>query len=154
LGRYDEAIAEYQWAIELDPQFAYAYDNMADIFYQRGEYERALDLYQKSLELQPRLKPHVSLAGVYRHLEQEEKSREHVEQARTLSPEEYDLACLESISGDVDAAVKHLRAALEKAPNKRDWARRDPDFDFIRNDLRFQELVNEGADAGGQEGER
>jgi len=150
LGRHDEAIAEYQRAIELDPQLAYAYDNMADIFYQRGEYERARNLYQKSLELQPRLKPHIGLAGVYRHLGQEEKSREHIEQARALSPDEYDLACLESISGDADAAIKHLRAALEKAPGKRDWARRDPDFDFIRSGPRFQELVNEGADTGGQ----
>jgi tetratricopeptide (TPR) repeat protein len=153
LGRHDEAIAEYQRAIEFDPQFAYAYDNMAEIFSQRGEYERARDLYQKSLELQPRLKPHIGLARVYRHLGQEEKFREHIEQARALSPDEYNLACLESISGNVDAAIKHLRAALEKAPGKRDWARRDPDFDFIRNDPRFQELVNEGADAGGQEGE-
>jgi len=153
LGRHEEAIAEYQRAIELDPHDAYPYSNMADIFYQRGDYERARDLYQKSLELQPRLKPHVGLARVYRQLGLEEKAGEYIEQARALSPDEYDLACLESISGNMDAAIKHLRAALEKAPSERDWARRDPDLDFIRDDPRFQVLVNEGADTGGQEGE-
>jgi hypothetical protein len=33
--------------------------------------------------------------------------------------------------------------ALEKKQTSYAWARRDPDFDFIRDDLRFKELVGE-----------
>jgi hypothetical protein len=43
----------------------------------------------------------------------------------------------------VDEAVALLREAPEQAPGMRDWARRDPDFDFIREDARFRAVVGE-----------
>jgi hypothetical protein len=36
-----------------------------------------------------------------------------------------------------------LEQAIAQAPHYRLWARRDPDFDFIRDDARFQALVGE-----------
>jgi hypothetical protein len=34
-----------------------------------------------------------------------------------------------------------LRIALEQKQIDIEWARKDPDFDFIRDDMRFKKLV-------------
>jgi tetratricopeptide (TPR) repeat protein len=103
----------------------------------------AAELYQNSAELQPRAKPLVKLAGVMRHLNRMEESARFAEQAHHhLSPDDYyNLACLESIAGNVEAALEHLRLALEKDPGQRKWAKRGPDLEWIRGDKRFWEVV-------------
>jgi hypothetical protein len=49
----------------------------------------------------------------------------------------YDLACLESLSGQHDKALVHLRRAIEVDERYRDMAHGDSDFDSIRNDRQF-----------------
>ena len=53
----------------------------------------------------------------------------------------YNLACVESLAGHGDDAIGHLRQAVEKASRFRELARDDSDFDPIREDPRFVELV-------------
>ena len=55
--------------------------------------------------------------------------------------DEYNRACFESICGNADEALALLKVALEKKHVSLEWARRDPDFDFIREDARFKALV-------------
>ena len=54
---------------------------------------------------------------------------------------EYEGACFESVSGNVDEALALLKTALEKRQLNLEWARRDPDLVFIRDDSRFKALV-------------
>jgi quercetin dioxygenase-like cupin family protein len=54
----------------------------------------------------------------------------------------YNMACSESLLGRTDDAVAHLEQALEAAPSLAENARKDEDFDPIRDDPRFQKLVN------------
>jgi mannose-6-phosphate isomerase-like protein (cupin superfamily) len=53
----------------------------------------------------------------------------------------YNLACSESLAGRGDAAVEHLREALEAEPGLRESARDDEDFAPLRDDPRFEELL-------------
>ena len=48
----------------------------------------------------------------------------------------YDLACVEALMGEHDAALEHLRQAFVD-PRVREWARTDPDLDSLRDDPRF-----------------
>ncbi|MGD1701691.1 tetratricopeptide repeat protein [Dapis sp. BLCC M229] len=41
-GDYEKAIADYDRAIQLDPEFVYAYLNRGLTYNDRGEYEKAL----------------------------------------------------------------------------------------------------------------
>jgi hypothetical protein len=50
---------------------------------------------------------------------------------------------LEAIAGDADRAISLLRVAIEKHQVQRDWVRRDPDLESIRQDERFLELLGE-----------
>src|SRR4029077_973 len=53
----------------------------------------------------------------------------------------YNLACAEALMGNADEAIEHLKAALEGHPAYAESAREDPDFELIRSDPRFGELV-------------
>jgi hypothetical protein len=62
----------------------------------------------------------------------------------------YTLACFESLDGDSDSALEHLRQAAAQEPRVADWARDDSDLDPIRDDPRFESAIAGKADAGGQ----
>lgn len=51
--RLGEAIAEYQVAIELDPEFAEAYSSLAVAYLMQNELVRALEYLDRALELRP-----------------------------------------------------------------------------------------------------
>jgi tetratricopeptide (TPR) repeat protein len=55
----------------------------------------------------------------------------------------YNLACCEALAGRREAALEHLEASFAHEPY-RSYARTDTDFDPIRDDPRFVELVGEG----------
>jgi hypothetical protein len=62
----------------------------------------------------------------------------HPENVRLL----YNVACCESLAGRTADAIEHLRRAIERAPDQmRPLAAGDPDFDPIRGEPAFRELV-------------
>jgi tetratricopeptide (TPR) repeat protein len=53
----------------------------------------------------------------------------------------YNLACCESLAGQTSEAIEHLRLAIERTPRLRSLAAEDSDFDPIRDQPAFKELV-------------
>ena len=53
----------------------------------------------------------------------------------------YNLACCESLAGRAADAIEHLRLAIERSEQSRSLATRDSDFDPIRDEPAFKELV-------------
>jgi tetratricopeptide (TPR) repeat protein len=53
----------------------------------------------------------------------------------------YNLACVESLAGRKEDAIEHLRLAVEASNRFRKYAAEDSDFDAIREEPRFKELV-------------
>ena len=51
--RADDAFAEFRRAIEIDPRYVPAYNNLAEALAARGELEEAERFYARSLELKP-----------------------------------------------------------------------------------------------------
>lgn len=52
-GEYDEAIAAYQQVIEADAGFALVYHALAEAHARKGELERALEVIDRAIELEP-----------------------------------------------------------------------------------------------------
>ena len=69
-----------------------------------------------------------------------EASREKVEASGYGGPL-YNLACCESLAGRKEDAIGHLRAALDLRPSLRDLAKEDSDFDPVRDEPAFKELM-------------
>jgi len=57
----------------------------------------------------------------------------------------YNLACAETLSGDDEAAVDHLRRAIAAEERFREFARTDEDFAAIRDRPEFRELIEGSA---------
>jgi Tfp pilus assembly protein PilF len=55
--KYDEAIAKYRKAIELDPKSALAYDDWGSVLDEQKKYDEAIAKYQKAIELDPKSAP-------------------------------------------------------------------------------------------------
>ena len=53
----------------------------------------------------------------------------------------YNLACCEALSGRNDDAIAHLRVAFQRQPSLRDLAKEDSDFDPLRDDPAFRDLI-------------
>lgn len=144
LGRYDEAMAEYQRAVKLNPTEGGFYYNLGNVYLELDRYEEAIQAYLKAVELEPDyLSAHLALGRTYRQLDRYEELARHSQQVRELlAPDDhYNWACLEAICGNTEKALEHLKLALEKEPSKREWAKRDPDLEWIRGDERFWEVV-------------
>lgn len=58
----------------------------------------------------------------------------------------FNLACYLALAGDTEAAIEELSIACGLNAECRDFARDEPDFDSLRTDTRFRELVRQ---AGG-----
>jgi tetratricopeptide (TPR) repeat protein len=53
----------------------------------------------------------------------------------------YNLACCESLAGRTTDAIEHLRQAIERSEQLREYAKEDSDLDPIRDEPAFKELV-------------
>ena len=53
----------------------------------------------------------------------------------------YNLACCESLAGQTAEALEHLRRSIEMSARSRKYAKEDSDFDPIRDEPAFRELV-------------
>ena len=150
-GQYEEAIASFERAVELDPHGAWPHNNLGVLYRHLDRYDESIAVLQRAVDLDPSSGLHyANFAATCREIGQEENYKKCIRHARKLMEDEseYGKACIESIAGNVDAAMEHLAKALEKAPGDRKLARRDPDFAFIRDDPRFRELVGSTSDRG------
>jgi tetratricopeptide (TPR) repeat protein len=81
-------------------------------------------------------------AGKY--AEAADRSRAAIEAHPEYSGAFYNLACCESLAGRTDDAIAHLRLAIERTERLRSYAADDSDFDPIRSEPAFKELVGAG----------
>ncbi len=145
-ARYAEAELAFNKAIALNPDDADVYYNLGGMLQSQGRETEALSLIKRSLEFNPQSSVALmSLAAMHKSLGQKTESSHYAAKARQLmKPDDwYNLACLESICDNTDAAIENLRRAVEKESFSRNWARRDPDLQWIRDDPRFKEIVGE-----------
>jgi hypothetical protein len=75
------------------------------------------------------------------------EARRILDEGLALHPESaslrYNLACLEAVQGDFEAAVADLRRAIEARPDLAEWAREDEDLTALREQPEFRRLVGE-----------
>ncbi|MCI0524634.1 MAG: tetratricopeptide repeat protein [Acidobacteria bacterium] len=100
--RLDDAIAEYQFAVNFDANDKRAFYELANLYRAHGAYEDAIKLYRKQLEIEPKHTPsYKGLALAYLAQGDEEQAAAALNQARDLR------GSAEEITGDI-----HLQTQL------------------------------------------
>jgi tetratricopeptide (TPR) repeat protein len=151
LKRYEEAEAAYGKAIELNeaspsgenPSYATAYNNLVMLLRVTDQTEKALPLLEKMIELNPvDFNSYLGIASIKKILG-ESIDPAFIEKARQYIPEDdfYNRACLESVCDNFDLAFEYLQRAAQKEKFNPTWAWEDPDFQWLRDDPRFVEIV-------------
>jgi tetratricopeptide (TPR) repeat protein len=74
-----------------------------------------------------------------------DRGREAIEAHPEYPAPLYNLACCESLAGRTADAIKHLRLAVDASEQFRSMAAEDADFDPIRDEAAFKELIASGA---------
>jgi len=76
-----------------------------------------------------------------RYADAADRGRELIEAYPEYAEPLYNLACCESLAGRTSDAIEHLRQAIDRAERLRSYAKEDSDFDPIRDEPAFKELV-------------
>ena len=144
--RYSKAIEQGRKALEMDPQFAFAYRNIGLSFIQRGETEEAIHALSQALELSgndPTYKSHLgyayAMAGRLADAEQVIKWLKKV--ARKKYVPAYYFAIIYLGLDVQDEMFKWLERAFEERSGFLAFLNVEPMLDPLRDDARFAGLL-------------
>ncbi len=119
-GWLDEAVKEFQRAIELDPVAAHAHDNLATVYAEQKKLREALHEHLTALRLDPESATvHFNLAA-FLSANATDLTIESYRTALTIDPlfpdAQLNLGLTLADEGQVEPALTALRAAVEQAP--------------------------------------
>ena len=100
------------FASRVDRNDPGALNNLGVLYFRKGMHEEAINQFKEALKIDP--------ASVLPY---------------------YNLACLYSRKGMEVEALIYLKRALKRDPRVKVWAMTDEDFNGLRSDVVFQELV-------------
>ncbi len=83
-GQAEAAIAEFHKAIEVDPTFMPAYNNLADTLAREGKLKKAADDYRRALAEQPSAVAHNALGAILRKLGKMDEAADQFSKAKAL----------------------------------------------------------------------
>lgn len=112
-GHYDQGLTLIQQALDLNPLFVYGHFNQGLANELASRWDPAIAAYQQALQLDNRdTWSYYGIASIYGRL------------------------------GKIDKVLEYLRPAIALNPDVKEVAREERDFAPVRNDPRFQTLVN------------
>jgi len=140
-GEYDEAVAEFQAAIELEPDDAGTHRNLGTAYLEQGKYEEAAAAYEKAIELDPDFgEAYGDLAGAYVNLGRLSEAIAAGEKAIELAPDYAmaynNLGFAYYTQGMLDEAIAEYQEAI----------RINPDFDKAHDNLGVAYMMQDQLD--------
>jgi tetratricopeptide (TPR) repeat protein len=153
-GEFTRAVPLYEAAIGLRPDDYQALCLLEGALTKVGDMQRhaevavrAMQALERQLALDPRDGRALQLGTVQAaRLGLRDRSRELAERALEVRPDAfatyYNVACAYSVLGDKDDAIRMLDQAVQHGRGNLEWIGHDPDFDPLREDPRFNDIVN------------
>ena len=122
---YNSAIKDFQRAIELDPKFARAYDNLGLCYYYQNQNNLAVANFQKAIELDtgsahPSPWPYLNLGITQQFMNRLPESEKSIREALRLDPgftkAHFQLGTVLEDKGEPEAALAELKEAARLDP--------------------------------------
>jgi serine/threonine protein kinase/Flp pilus assembly protein TadD len=148
-----EAAEMHKRAIELNPNFHTAYGDLRVVYDRLGEKEKHDEILNQLLQVYPQYlaqhpddaRSHMYYAIDLAHVSRVDEARREAAKALELSPGDslmmYNAACFYSRIGEKSLAVDSLKHSIAAGLEDYEWIKRDPDFDNIRNEPGYVELM-------------
>jgi tetratricopeptide (TPR) repeat protein len=161
---FDQAKVDYARALQLNPKYGEALNNLAAIYYAEKDYRRAEKLYRRALKLIPNsATAYNNLGTAYFADEKFKQGTEAYQKAFAIDPTvfngdplqtisetsttaerarvDYCLAELYAQAGMKDKAIEYLRKAFDDGFNDSKRLMQDQEFASIRQTAEFEQLV-------------
>jgi tetratricopeptide (TPR) repeat protein len=144
---FDKAIQDYDSALRINPKYTYALLNRGIAWKNKKEYDKAIADYDEVILLDPKNASAFDNRGVaYAYKKEFEKAMKDYDEAIRLDPKSpnsfYNKACSYGLQMKTDAAIENLAKAFELGYKNFEHIAKDTDFDSIRNQPAFVELIN------------
>ena len=148
-----DAIELHKKAIALNPDFHTAYGDLRMIYERLGEKEKYEEILHALLQLYPRYlsqhpddaRSHIHYAIELAQVGRTEEGRVEAAKALELSPGDplmmYNAACFYARLGEPHPAIEALKNSIAAGLEDYEWIKRDVDFDNIRNEPEYIELM-------------
>jgi len=153
--RDQESIELFNKVLALNPDFYSAYGDLEMVYNRIGDkkkreeiQQRALDFYPRYLALHPDdARAHMYHALAFSRVHRFEEAKAKAAKALELSPDDavmmYNASCFYSQIGEKVLAVQTLKKAIEAGYENYEWIKRDPDFESIRQEPGYTELMKD-----------
>ena len=161
---FNQARANFERAVKLKSDYAEAVNNIGVVYYQQGDYRKAISRYKRALEIRDSASFHSNLGSVYFAQKKLPLAMTEYLTAFRLDPEVFErssatgltgrvsrpedrakyaflLARMYAQVGDVDHAIGQIRTALENGYKELDPLYNDQEFTAVRKDPRFTQLM-------------
>jgi serine/threonine protein kinase/tetratricopeptide (TPR) repeat protein len=154
LKQYDQAIAAYEKAVQLVPNYDMFVGNLAEAYFLAGQKERALSSFEsaislayKDLQVNPRdAQTKGRLALWYGKKGDIKQALKFIAEARSIDSNDVDLMYYQAqafaLSGDKTRALATLREAFKKGQPPQ-IAKSEPDLQSLQDEASFKNLVKE-----------
>lgn len=147
LEMYEEALYCYNFALEIDPFYKFAINGRSIILYEMKRLKKALKGFQKAIALDQNFKEAwYNKGNVLIDLKRYEEALICYETTIKIDPKHkrawYNKACIESLQGNKDSALLSLEKAINLDNKYKEKAKKDPDFDNIKNLSSFKLLTS------------
>ena len=145
--RFDDALLELDQGAAVEPDHPLIKTFRGRVLYYRGEVETAAKLLEEVVEKNPRLdgvRPiyAICLSALGRH---EEARAQLTEQVKDVAAADHDisywLASVYALENERDLAFEWLERAIALGNENKTWFESDPNWERLRDDPRFQELM-------------
>ena len=147
LRRFDEALAELDAGAQAEPDHPLIRTFRARTLYYRGEPTKAAEILEQVLEQHPQLD---GIRPIYATFLSslgfnDEARAQLTEEVRQTADTDHDvaywLASAYAMEGERDEALRWLRRAIELGNENRPWFERDKNWDSLRNDPEYQQII-------------
>jgi tetratricopeptide (TPR) repeat protein len=151
-----EAIESYQKAISINKKYIKAWHNLGCSLKKNDQLEQAISAYQKAIDIDKNyFEAWINQASALRKNGQRELALIAYEKSIKINPKSalawFNLACFYSsdpLNSSHSLALEKLQESIRLDSEYRNKAKTDSDFDPVRGDERFQELLSDTPTCG------
>lgn len=152
-GHDQEAIKPLKNVLKLNPNFYVAYSDMRMVYESMNDTEKFNEINTEGVKFFPKYlennpddsRARILYANFLLITGDVEKAKSEVTTALTLNPNDnvmmYNAACVYARINEKKLAIETLKTIILAGYEDFDWMRKDPDFENIKNDPGFLELI-------------